>query len=247
MTSNPRATDVVAAAPKQLLIGGKWVDASGGATFAVEDPATGETLCQVADATPEDSMRALDAAVAAQADWAATPPNERSEILYRAFQQLGERSDDLALLMTLEMGKSLAESKGEITYAAEFFRWFSGEALRLDGYYKSSGNGAEPGAGDAAADRALLLHHAVELPDRDGHPQDRPGDRRRLHDGRQAGPADAALDARPRRAARGVRPAAGRAQRGHRDLARAPSPSRSSRTPACASSASPAPPRWAGC
>ena len=141
MTTNPHATDVVAAAPKQLLIGGEWVDATGGATFAVEDPATGATIAEVADATPEDSMRALDAAVAAQAGWAATPPNERSEILYRAFTMLGERSEDLALLMTMEMGKSLTESKGEITYAAEFFRWFSGEALRLDGYYKSAGNG----------------------------------------------------------------------------------------------------------
>ncbi len=128
-------------APHQLYIGGKWIDATGGATFGVEDPATGETLCEVADATPEDAMRALDAAVGAQADWAATSPNERSEILYRAFQALGERSDELALLMTLEMGKSLAEAKGEISYAAEFFRWFSGEALRLDGYYKQAGNG----------------------------------------------------------------------------------------------------------
>ena len=83
----------------------------------------------------------MDAAAEAQADWAATPPNERSEILYRAFTMLNERADDLALLMTLEMGKSLAESKGEIAYAAEFFRWFSGEALRLDGYLKNAGNG----------------------------------------------------------------------------------------------------------
>ncbi|MBO9520217.1 MAG: NAD-dependent succinate-semialdehyde dehydrogenase [Nocardioidaceae bacterium] len=132
---------VLDAVPKQLLIGGEWRDASGGARFAVEDPATGKALCEIADATPEDAVAALDAAVAAQAGWAATPPNERSEILYRAFQLLNERADDLALLMTLEMGKSVAESKGEIAYAAEFFRWFSGEALRLDGYYKTAGNG----------------------------------------------------------------------------------------------------------
>src|ERR1700759_5574309 len=141
LDSHPDAQAVVKEAPTQLFIGGRWVDATGGATFEVEDPATGEVLCSVADATPADAMKALDAAVAAQADWAATPANERSEILYRAFQALGERSDELALLMTLEMGKSLAEAKGEITYAAEFFRWFSGEALRLDGYYKSAGNG----------------------------------------------------------------------------------------------------------
>jgi succinate-semialdehyde dehydrogenase / glutarate-semialdehyde dehydrogenase len=79
--------------------------------------------------------------VAAQAGWAATPPNERSEILHRAFLALGEQADELALLMTLEMGKAVAESKGEIAYAAEFFRWFSGEALRIDGYYKTAGNG----------------------------------------------------------------------------------------------------------
>jgi succinate-semialdehyde dehydrogenase/glutarate-semialdehyde dehydrogenase len=133
---------VVETVEKRLLIGGEWRDASGGATFAVENPATGEAICEIADATADDSMAALDAAVAAQANWAATTPNERSEILYRAFQLLGERADDLALLMTLEMGKAVAESKAEITYAAEFFRWFSGEALRVDGYYKNAGNGA---------------------------------------------------------------------------------------------------------
>ena len=132
---------VVEVAPHQLWIGGEWRDASDGSTFEVTDPATGARLCEVADATPEDGMAALDAAVAAQAEWAATPPNDRSEILHRAFLALGEQADDLALLMTMEMGKSLAESKGEIAYAAEFFRWFSGEALRLDGSYKTAGNG----------------------------------------------------------------------------------------------------------
>ena len=142
MSTHPDARTVVDAAPKQLYIGGEWRDASGGATLAVEDPATGETLCEVADATVEDGRAALDAACAAQASWAATSPNERSEILHRAFVLMQERSDELALLMTLEMGKSLAESKGELTYAAEFFRWFSGEALRIDGYFKQAGNGA---------------------------------------------------------------------------------------------------------
>ena len=137
----PEEQKVIEAVPKRLLIGGEWRDASGGATFAVEDPATGEAICEVADATPDDARAALDAAVAAQAGWAATPPNERSEILHRAFLALGEQADELALLMTLEMGKAVAESKGEIAYAAEFFRWFSGEALRVDGYYKTAGNG----------------------------------------------------------------------------------------------------------
>jgi succinate-semialdehyde dehydrogenase/glutarate-semialdehyde dehydrogenase len=141
MSSTPEELKVLEAVPKQLLVGGEWRDATGGRTFAVEDPATGQSLCEVADATPEDAVAALDAAVAAQPSWATTPPNERSEILHRAFLALGERADELALLMTLEMGKAVAESKGEIAYAAEFFRWFSGEALRIDGYYKTAGNG----------------------------------------------------------------------------------------------------------
>jgi succinate-semialdehyde dehydrogenase / glutarate-semialdehyde dehydrogenase len=133
---------VIDTAEKRLLIGGEWRDAGEGATLGVEDPATGETLCEIADATPADATAALDSAVAAQPEWGATAPNERSEILYRVFQKLNERADDLALLMTLEMGKSLKESKAEIAYSAEFFRWFSGEALRIDGYYKQAGNGA---------------------------------------------------------------------------------------------------------
>ena len=126
---------------KHLYIGGEWIDATEGRTLPVEDPATGEALCEVADATPDDAMRALDAAVEAQADWKAVPPIERGEILRRAFEKLTERADDLALLMTLEMGKPLAESKAEIAYAAEFFRWFSGEATRIHGQFNMSGNG----------------------------------------------------------------------------------------------------------
>jgi succinate-semialdehyde dehydrogenase/glutarate-semialdehyde dehydrogenase len=142
----------VDAAPKQLLIAGEWRDASGGATLEVEDPATGEPFCEVADATPEDAVAALDAACDAQAAWAATPPNDRSEILHRAFLELNSRSDELALLMTLEMGKAVPESKAELTYAAEFFRWFSGEALRIDGYYKVAGN---------AQSRVLVMRQPV--------------------------------------------------------------------------------------
>lgn len=133
---------VIDDAPNQLLIGGEWRDASEGGKLAIEDPSTGETLCEVADGTPDDAKAAMDAAYDAQADWAATPPNERSEILYKAFTAIGDQADDLAMLMTLEMGKAVTESKAELTYAAEFFRWFSGEALRLDGYYKNAGNGA---------------------------------------------------------------------------------------------------------
>ncbi len=137
-----REQSIVERAPKQLFIGGEWRDAERAATFAIEDPATGEAICEIANATPADAQAAIDAACAAQEEWAASAPNERSEILYRAFELLSERADDLALLMTLEMGKAVAESKAEIIYAAEFFRWFSGEALRIDGYFKTAGNGA---------------------------------------------------------------------------------------------------------
>jgi succinate-semialdehyde dehydrogenase/glutarate-semialdehyde dehydrogenase len=133
---------VVDQVANRLYVGGEWREASGGDSFAVEDPATGEALCEVADGTPDDAKAALDAAVDAEAEWAATPPNERSAILYRAFEALNQRADDLALLMTLEMGKTIAESKAEIAYSAEFLRWFSGEALRMEGYYKVAGNGA---------------------------------------------------------------------------------------------------------
>jgi succinate-semialdehyde dehydrogenase/glutarate-semialdehyde dehydrogenase len=132
---------VVEAVTPRLYIGGEWRDAGGGATFAVEDPSTGEVLTQVADGTPEDGMAALDAAVAAQADWAAQPPRERGEILRRAFEAINGRADELALLMTLEMGKPVAESKAEIAYAAEFFRWFAEQAVRIDGRYAVAPNG----------------------------------------------------------------------------------------------------------
>jgi succinate-semialdehyde dehydrogenase / glutarate-semialdehyde dehydrogenase len=132
---------VVDRVEKRLYIGGEWRDASGGGTLSVIDPATEESLCEVADATPEDAIAALDAAVAVQAEWGASAPNDRAAILWHAFELLTERADELATLMTLEMGKPVAESKSEIVYAADFFRWSSGEALRLDGYYKQFGNG----------------------------------------------------------------------------------------------------------
>ncbi len=132
---------VVSAAPNQLFIGGEWRDASGGETLGVEDPSTGSTLVEVADATPEDAVAALDAAVAVQDEWAVHPPRERGEILRRAFEAMTARADELALLMTLEMGKPLAESKAEVTYAAEFLRWFSEEAVRIEGRFGTAPNG----------------------------------------------------------------------------------------------------------
>jgi len=138
---SPTEDAVLAAVPKYLFIGGAWRDAEGGARFPVEDPATGEALCEVADATVADARAALGAASDAQAQWAAHPPRERGEILRRAFELIATRTGELALLMTLEMGKSLAESRAEIAYANEFLRWFSEEAVRIDGRYAVSPNG----------------------------------------------------------------------------------------------------------
>src|SRR5699024_4195947 len=111
-------------------------------TFAVENPATGESLCQVADGQSDDARGALDAAVAAQAAWARHPPRERGEILRRAFEALTERSEAFARLMTLEMGKPRADWAGVVTYGAEFFRWFSEEAVRIDGRWSTALNGS---------------------------------------------------------------------------------------------------------
>ncbi|HEY7720461.1 MAG TPA: NAD-dependent succinate-semialdehyde dehydrogenase [Pedococcus sp.] len=134
--------DLIASVPTGLLIGGSWRDSSDGGTLKVEDPATGEVLTEVADATVADGRAALDAAVAAQRDWAKVPPRDRGEILRTAFERITERADEFAMLMTLEMGKTLAESRGEVTYGAEFFRWFSEEAVRVHGRWSVAPNGA---------------------------------------------------------------------------------------------------------
>src|SRR6266508_2077732 len=132
---------VVDAGNTRLHVGCRWRDASSGRTLPVEDPATGEVLREVADAGPDDAVAALDAAVAAQADWAAHPPRERGEILRRAYEAITARVDDLALLMTLEMGKPVVASKAEIAYAAESFRSSSEEAVRIDARYAVAPNG----------------------------------------------------------------------------------------------------------
>src|SRR5664279_1686585 len=133
---------LLARVPTGLFIDGKWRDSSDGRTLDVEDPSTGDTLALVADATVADGAAALDAAVAAQADWAATAPRDRGEILRRAFMAITARAEEFALLMTLEMGKPLAEARGEVTYGAEFFRWFSEEAVRISGRWSTAPNGA---------------------------------------------------------------------------------------------------------
>ena len=133
---------LLARVPTGLFIDGKWRGSSDGRTVDVEDPSTGETLASVADATVADGAAALDAAVAAQSDWAATSPRERGEILRTAFLQITARAEEFALLMTLEMGTPLAEARGEVTYGAEFFRWFSEEAVRISGRWSAAPNGA---------------------------------------------------------------------------------------------------------
>ena len=149
MSDGERERTVVGSVPTGLRIGGKARET--GRTFPVEDPSTGEVIAQVSDAGPDEGRAALDAAVAAQRDWARTPPRERGEILRRAFELLTSRADDLALLMTLEMGKSVTESKAEVTYAAEFFRWFSEEAVRISGDW----------ATDPTGNRMLVMRQPV--------------------------------------------------------------------------------------
>ena len=133
--------ELLARVPSGLYIGGEWIDAEEGRTFDVHDPATNEVIASIADATPADGIRALDAAVAAQDAWAATAPRTRSDILRRAFDLVQEHKEDLALLMTLEMGKPLAEARGEVVYGGEFLRWFSEEAVRIQGRYGTNPEG----------------------------------------------------------------------------------------------------------
>ncbi|MFB2573277.1 NAD-dependent succinate-semialdehyde dehydrogenase [Micrococcus sp. IITD107] len=136
-----REQELLKSIPTGLLINGEWRDASSGKTLDVEDPATGKVLLSIQDANTDDAMAALDAAAAAQKDWALTAPRERAEILRRAFDLVIERADDFALLMTLEMGKPLAEARGEVTYGAEFLRWFSEETVRHYGRYLTTPEG----------------------------------------------------------------------------------------------------------
>jgi len=132
---------LLAKVPDQLFIGGEWVDATSGLSIDVEDPATGLVIKTIADASVADGARAMEAAVAAQESWAATPPRVRGEILRRTFDLLQERKEEFALLMTLEMGKPLAEARGEVAYGGEFLRWFSEEAVRIGGHYGSNPEG----------------------------------------------------------------------------------------------------------
>ncbi|GAA0835277.1 NAD-dependent succinate-semialdehyde dehydrogenase [Streptosporangium amethystogenes subsp. fukuiense] len=140
------------AVPSTLLAGGRWRPAAGGATFPVDNPATGETLIEVADADAQDALDAIRAASDAQPSLAALSPARRATLLRRVEAALRERADELALLITLEMGKPITESRGEVTYAADFFGWFADEALRIGGDYRLSPTGLT---------RILVQHRAV--------------------------------------------------------------------------------------
>jgi succinate-semialdehyde dehydrogenase/glutarate-semialdehyde dehydrogenase len=127
---------LLSSVPTGLWIGGEEREAS--STFDVLNPATDEVLISIANATPHDGIAALDAAAAVQGEWAATPPRERGEILRAVFEAITARAEEFATLMTLEMGKVLSESMGEVKYGAEFFRWFAEEAVRIGGRYTRS-------------------------------------------------------------------------------------------------------------
>jgi succinate-semialdehyde dehydrogenase / glutarate-semialdehyde dehydrogenase len=130
-----READVLAAVPAASLIGGEWRDRGEGDPIAVEDPATGETLIELPSASVQDGVAALDAAARAQQAWAETPARDRAELLRDAFEAVIERREEFALLITLEMGKPLAEARAEVDYGAEFLRWFSEETARIGGRY----------------------------------------------------------------------------------------------------------------
>ncbi len=128
--------------PTDLFLGGKWVPASSGGRFDVYDPSTGDVIAAVADGTVEDAIAAVDAADAAATQWAATAPRARAEILRSAFELMTARKDELARLISLENGKALTDAAGEVAYAAEFFRWYSEEAVRAEGTVMTAPSGA---------------------------------------------------------------------------------------------------------
>jgi succinate-semialdehyde dehydrogenase / glutarate-semialdehyde dehydrogenase len=133
--------DVLSGLPEGLLLNGEWVAGADGGRIPVENPATGEVLAHIADGTPADALRLLDAAAEAQPGWAATPARERGELLRAAFEAVRDRREELATLISLEMGKPFAEALGEVDYGNEFLRWFSEEAVRLDGDYRIAPDG----------------------------------------------------------------------------------------------------------
>ncbi len=150
--SADREAELLAGVPDGLFIGGVWRGSSDGTTFDVGDPSTGEVIRTIASASVADGTAALDAACDAFKSWSRTPSRERAELLRRAFDLLTERREEFALLMTLEMGKPLAEARGEVTYGGEFLRWFSEEAAHVQGRY---------GANPEGTGRMIVSQHPV--------------------------------------------------------------------------------------
>jgi succinate-semialdehyde dehydrogenase/glutarate-semialdehyde dehydrogenase len=143
-TTSPseESTSLVHVERTGLLIGGRWGPAASAAAFPVDDPATGAVIAEVADAAPQDAEDAVDAAAAVAASWAAAPPRERSEILRRTWQLMVDRADDLSALITLENGKAESDARSEVSYAAEFFRWYAEEAVRVPGRLSRAPSGS---------------------------------------------------------------------------------------------------------
>ena len=150
MTTTLRAEAI--GAPTQLLIAGRWMDASDQQTFDVDDPATGEVIAVVANASVDDGLAAVSAASAALPAWAATPPRQRGEMLRRAFELMTQRAEDLSRLIVRENGKALSDARGEVAYAAEFFRWYAEEAVRAEGHIQTA---------PAGTNRILVLRQPI--------------------------------------------------------------------------------------
>jgi len=127
--------NLLANVPTDLWIGGKWKKASDGARFDVIDPATENKITSVASASLDDAKSAVDAAAGAFEGWAGRKPRERAEILRKAYEVIMAQAERLAKLITLENGKALSDSRGEVAYAAEFFRWYAEEAVRAIGQF----------------------------------------------------------------------------------------------------------------
>jgi succinate-semialdehyde dehydrogenase/glutarate-semialdehyde dehydrogenase len=151
-THSSVVADIVAKVPTQLIIGGAQRPASDGATFDVLDPATGGVLAAVASGSVDDALACVDAASSAAQAWAQTAPRKRSEILQRTYQLMVDRVDELALLITAENGKALADAKGEVLYSAEFFRWYAEEAVRIRGDIQTAPSGAN---------KIIVIHQPV--------------------------------------------------------------------------------------
>ena len=167
----------------QCYVDGQWVDAEGGKTLAVTNPATGELLGTVPNMGAAETRRAIEAANAAWPAWRAKTAKERSTILRKWADLMMANQEDLAIIMTAEQGKPLAESRGEIAYAASFLEWFAEEARRVYGDMIPGHQARQAHRGHQAAGRRVRGDHAVELPGGDDHAQGRAGARGRLHDG----------------------------------------------------------------